>query len=515
MASLRQNPRAPNFLATPPRSSGAHHSDRARDRAPSQLVDYDLYSTHGREPDWDRSSRDHIHDPPLAAMALNPQLAWPSQVDIASPPCNDPEDEDSEIHDEAAPTDLSGRALFNDVIKTLKRHSGPKWTIPNKASPAGQLAKYARLIPRVHGPFLDMGEVVQKGMLWENGPPARWDRPEPSLTPKQKDRKAHELQCVKVFQWLKDNVPYFDELVPHLAGKGTEILMLGRFLDSHARQARATDINNIKKHIAEYFDPVMLPSGRTISPPTNKAQRTNKAFFGWESHWTAYQLLSHQAVEEFDANPEEFLNLLRTTTDILIDHHDNPTYLYAHGEYNPDKVDEALCQGEALLRALRCVYTSPSSAFEPAGKKAAGRGCISQIYKIDAVQPTMIAYIATLYRNVLTSSPKWEDKDGAFNGKLFYQKIVDLFTGPTIAEERWALDTLAWWNSRVYESPISGSSARVGRRPGHTTRSQDEILADQRHAAAQLVPPASDTPQALAQSDAFEPSASGTASAEA
>lgn len=45
----------------------------------------------------------------------------------------------------------------------------------DKTSPAGQMAKYARLYPRQHGPDFELGELFQKAMLWYgNTPPARW-----------------------------------------------------------------------------------------------------------------------------------------------------------------------------------------------------------------------------------------------------------------------------------------------------------------------------------------------------
>ena len=73
--------------------------------------------------------------------------------------------------------------------------------------------------------------------------------------------------------------------------------------DTHAKQARATDINSIKKAIASYLEPVTFPSERTVSPPTSAAQRTNKVFFGYEADWTTWQLIRPDAIDEFDEDP--------------------------------------------------------------------------------------------------------------------------------------------------------------------------------------------------------------------
>ncbi|TFK94496.1 hypothetical protein K466DRAFT_476237, partial [Polyporus arcularius HHB13444] len=128
--------------------------------------------------------------------------------------------------------------------------------------------------------------------------------------------------------------------------------------------------------------------------------------------------------------------------DIDIDHRDNPYFLYPAGEFDPFDLWKGLCQGESTLKALRGIFCSPSSITLPPGARSMGRGCISHIYKIRNVEPRSIAYVATLWRNVLSSCPSWEENDGEFSGPAFFKRLVALFD-----DEIWANETLSWWNS--------------------------------------------------------------------
>ncbi|TFK83648.1 hypothetical protein K466DRAFT_498039, partial [Polyporus arcularius HHB13444] len=148
-----------------------------------------------------------------------------------------------------------------------------------------------------------------------------------------------------------------------------------------------------------------------------------------------------------------------TSGHVKIDHRDNPNFLYPEGGFDPNNLFSGLLQGETLKQALCAIMTSPSSITEPPGKKTMGRGCIAHIYKIDSVTPSNIAYVATLWRNVLSSCSQWQANDGEFNGPAFFKRIVEMFDHKgDLLKKEWADETLAWWNA--YNLPLTFEFSR-------------------------------------------------------
>jgi hypothetical protein len=47
---------------------------------------------------------------------------------------------------------------------------------------------------------------------------------------------------------------------------------------------------------------------------------------------------------------------------------------------------------------------------------------------------------------MMSSAENWTRRDGKFNLQKFYDNIVSLFE----LDERWANETLNWWNQYVY-----------------------------------------------------------------
>lgn len=78
-------------------------------------------------------------------------------------------------------------------------------------------------------------------------------------------------------------------------------------LDTHTRHARATDLNSIKKSLADYVEPAtIVPSVATVAPPNNQ-QRKNKDWYGWYSVWTGRLLVPRVNRDEFDEDPQVYV----------------------------------------------------------------------------------------------------------------------------------------------------------------------------------------------------------------
>ncbi|KAI0652167.1 hypothetical protein C8Q79DRAFT_1005387 [Trametes meyenii] len=100
-------------------------------------------------------------------------LAPSTPLPFSVPKGPDREDSSGDFYEANGPR-KPDENFYNALFKTLEATKSSKWSINNPSSPAGQLSKLARLIPRQWGPFLNMGTVVTVGMSWYDGPPARW-----------------------------------------------------------------------------------------------------------------------------------------------------------------------------------------------------------------------------------------------------------------------------------------------------------------------------------------------------
>ncbi|TFK88007.1 hypothetical protein K466DRAFT_599030 [Polyporus arcularius HHB13444] len=139
--------------------------------------------------------RDARSQSPGRGRSLNPGAPEPPRRQRSprgrSPPPSDeesdeePDDEDADHVEDRVFANSASRSFFRKLIKHLKSTQTDKWSIRDKNTPAAQLAKQARLIPRVHTPFIDGTSIITVGMLWHGGVPPRWDVPEASLSPKQ------------------------------------------------------------------------------------------------------------------------------------------------------------------------------------------------------------------------------------------------------------------------------------------------------------------------------------------
>lgn len=101
--------------------------DNPRD-SPSYLMSA-RRSSRSRSPQHNRSGIPHYHFAQSPSRRGPPPISDPFEVKprgriVARP------SEDEEITEEAAPTELTGQALYDDLFKTLRKHKVGKWSIP-------------------------------------------------------------------------------------------------------------------------------------------------------------------------------------------------------------------------------------------------------------------------------------------------------------------------------------------------------------------------------------------------
>ncbi|KAI6140546.1 hypothetical protein BKA82DRAFT_3939797, partial [Pisolithus tinctorius] len=128
--------------------------------------------------------------------------------------------------------------------------------------------------------------------------------------------------------------------------------------------------------------------------------------------------------------------------DYLVTAYSWPSFLYRNGEYDSKNLTNGLFCGELLIRAFRCIFTSPSlanvqvgSAERPSESQRNARTnwthCdVSGLLRMRSVQPRAMAYVAVQLRFTLSSCESWRIKDEDFDYEVFYQNIIDYFEHP-------------------------------------------------------------------------------------
>ncbi|KAI0076040.1 hypothetical protein K474DRAFT_1577786, partial [Panus rudis PR-1116 ss-1] len=151
----------------------------------------------------------------------------------------------------------------------------------------------------------------------------------------------------------------------------------------------------------------------------------NKALRGFNNLDTAKLLVP----AAFDISNPQILPLIRSRNEnYLVTARQWPAFLYPHGHiYNPADIDEGLGYGYLLLRVMKHIFTTPSSALEGPGAK--GKGGNAKLIGMTAVTPEAVAYTAVQTRYVLNSQSEWGIIDNDFNAETFFWNVVNAFKG--------------------------------------------------------------------------------------
>ncbi|KAN0094633.1 hypothetical protein V8E55_002920 [Tylopilus felleus] len=145
-----------------------------------------------------------------------------------------------------------------------------------------------------------------------------------------------------------------------------------------------------------------------------------------------------------------------------------PRFLYEDHTYDPNEPTKGLFKGPMLVRALKAIFTSPSSADEEdqssdspfPNKRRRGerrtRTNVASLITMESVEPRAIAYTAEQLRFTLSSCGTWRLVDGLFDHAVFYHNIVQWFEETEgSAEKVFINDLLLWWNRKhTFDSSI-------------------------------------------------------------
>ncbi|KAG1737719.1 hypothetical protein EDD22DRAFT_959633 [Suillus occidentalis] len=142
-----------------------------------------------------------------------------------------------------------------------------------------------------------------------------------------------------------------------------------------------------------------------------------------------------------------------------------PSYLYRDGHYDTKNPTKGLFKGELLVKAVKHIFTSPTSAENPSAslslcdfpkrRRTTGerrtRCDVAGLLGMKSIQPRAIAYTAVQLRFALSSAGSWRIMDDDFDQEEFYHNIVDYFElCPSREATKEVENLLLWWNQQVF-----------------------------------------------------------------
>ncbi|KAF8274404.1 hypothetical protein EI94DRAFT_1825418 [Lactarius quietus] len=241
----------------------------------------------------------------------------------------------------------------------------------------------ARWLTRLKGPFINIAAVLWAGLS--------------SDTP---DDNEH----MSIFDNIMKLHPKLLELVTVLTSS-EELDGYHNFchmMTDLMSDARASDTNCIISHIITYI-PLDF-AALSVAPPLLLNDKSKR---GWNHNTTAAALCPLKLRTTFLIDPIAFHNSVQSGT-LRIKTGDYPCFLYPDSaRYNRNDCANGLFRGHIFIRALRSIYTGPSSAFT--GHQTAARASNSELHGMKEVTPEMIAYISVQTHYALSDLRNWAD----------------------------------------------------------------------------------------------------------
>ncbi|OBZ66108.1 hypothetical protein A0H81_13960 [Grifola frondosa] len=328
-------------------------------------------------------------------------------------------------------------------LRNAKESRG--WVIRETHSPGAQLKDAGRMINRECGNHINIPELVTVGV-------ALHDDPEPVVTTQEmeafKNIAPEDIEkYLKAWGTILCRVPFMPALMPDLTISPYGVVLLGAFLDAHARFARSDDLGTLRYDAMLYIEEVCL-DGTIICYQAGR----NKMLRGFKDLATACLLTPRRLRDDFDANPELFCRNVREGT-TRIKSRDYPSFMYPEDGYKKGRSDYGLCRGPFLVRCFHHIFTGKRNATVSAcvGLKGGPRP-VAELNKMSEVTPENIGYVAVLARFILNDQDAWHVDDNKFNSADFYNSLIHLFSNA-----EWRASTLKWWNEEVFGNNRSDS----------------------------------------------------------
>ncbi|TFK81414.1 hypothetical protein K466DRAFT_604510 [Polyporus arcularius HHB13444] len=127
-----------------------------------------------------------------------------------------------------------------------------------------------------------------------------------------------------------------------------------------------------------------------------------------------------------------------------------PSFLYDEKTHVKGKMRTGLFRSRFLLQCLLLIFCGPSAAdndYEN-GTQSQGTPPLVQRHNIKTITAEHLVYVACLARFLLSSAPRWKDRDGPWVGKEFADSLLHLlYRNTTFMNE-----TLDWYDKQVFKN---------------------------------------------------------------
>ncbi|KAH6899590.1 hypothetical protein BKA70DRAFT_1375252 [Coprinopsis sp. MPI-PUGE-AT-0042] len=236
-----------------------------------------------------------------------------------------------------------------------------------------------------------------------------------------------EAQEHRIYTCLLALSPTLEECL--CTGSEQELFHIADLITKGASSACSDNTKSLKSVIIDWITP---PHG-VLLPPLQRNVKTDRGFY----HNCTGELLGPMNLDWSDSQVREQL----WSGEIVPTGDQWPTFLYQSHKFNEEEPWEGLFRGGLL--AFKHVFTSPSSvnSREP----QATRSCNARIHGMQSVTITSIAYIASLVRFELLSSPVFSRTDLITDSESFYVFVITLLEDPEEQDE--VCQLLTWWDS--------------------------------------------------------------------
>ncbi|KAM6488817.1 hypothetical protein JOM56_015727 [Amanita muscaria] len=319
------------------------------------------------------------------------------------------------------------QALADEIISVLDKLTGYR-----------RFIQIARKTARGIDPFVNITAVINYGLWYHFGHTGEEEEPTSCST----DLRQRYLDVFEEMIALNDD---FLEILNELQQRPDKYFvefMKNLQFARHYGKARSEDTSSVQSKITTYVQ--MAGYGQLST--------TDRKQLGWNDEVSARMLCPCARLDEFDQNPQAFMNRIKNSVDIL-DTFDWATFLYNEKlPYEPDAQDKGLFQGTFLVKVYLHLFCGPGVATNgltaPITKSSKG-----DRIGLSSATPMTIAYAISQSYYVLTSSGYWNHTCLHVDLSKLFSGVLELFR----EDEDWSNETISWWNKQLRFKAKTGS----------------------------------------------------------
>ncbi|KAG1822379.1 hypothetical protein EV424DRAFT_1321781 [Suillus variegatus] len=218
------------------------------------------------------------------------------------------------------------------------------------------------------------------------------------------------------------------------SAESSELAGMCNKLNRSADAARGDDTTSLKFAVASW----LMQTSPTPNPVISNRDKSCRGF----CHDTTGKLLCPVDYNWDDAVVREAIRNYHP--DYRVTSYSWPSYLYRDGHYDTKNPTKGLFKGELLVKAVKHIFTSPTSAENTSG-------FLSSCDFPKRRRTTGERRTRCDLRFALSSAGSWRIMDDDFDQEEFYHNIVDYFElCPSREAAKEVENLLLWWNQQVF-----------------------------------------------------------------